>query len=208
VGPVICLITRPSGDGRDEVARIAAAARAGVHLVQIRKPDWEGRDLTRLVEQALGAVRGTRSRVLVNDRLDVALAAGAHGVHLRGDGPLASRLRAVVPPGFMIGRSVHAGDEAQQVAADGGADYLVFGTVFATSSKPGSSGSGVGALAAVCEAVPLPVLAIGGVTLERLGQVATAGAAGFLAIGLFHDCPVDALADIVTAADRAFDRYA
>ena len=134
------------------VARVAAAARAGVHLIQIRQPDRDARGLIRLVERATAAVRATQARVLVNDRVDVAIAAGAHGVHLRGDSMPASRVRTIVPPGFMIGRSVHSPDETMRVTSEGSIDYVIFGTVFQTASKPGATVSGLGVLAASCQA--------------------------------------------------------
>ena len=207
--PVICLITPPrppeSAGARDLVDRIGAAARAGVHLVQVRQPDVEGRPLVELAAAAVAAVRGTRTRVLVNDRLDVALAAGAHGVHLRGESMPAGRVRAAAPPGFLIGRSVHAAAEARTVAADGALDYLIYGTVFATGSKPEVRAAGTAELAAVCAAAPVPVLAIGGITVERLGAVAAAGADGFAAIGLFAGVTPDRLHEIVERAICAFD---
>jgi thiamine-phosphate diphosphorylase len=209
VRPVICMITAPQESTPDAeralVRRIEVAARAGVHLVQIRQPGYEARALTRLADSAVRAVAGTATRVLVNDRADVALAAGAHGVHLRGDSMPAARVRVTVPAGFLIGRSVHASDEAQTAWREGGLDYLIFGTVFRTSSKPDRDASGGAALASVCAAVPLPVLAIGGITAERLGEVARAGAAGFAAITLFAACAVDALPSVVDRARRLFD---
>jgi thiamine-phosphate diphosphorylase len=203
VGPVLCLITPPAsaaGDTDDAlVARVAAAARAGVQLIQIRRPDDGVRPLLRLVRSCLDAVASTTTRVLVNDRLDVALAAGAHGVHLRGDAPPARRLRALTPPGFLLGRSVHAVDEAVHVAEQGGLDYLLLGTIFSTPSKPGAAAVGTGVLAAAVARVALPVLAVGGVTLARLVEVRRAGAAGIAAIGLF-DVPPDGMARVVEAA--------
>jgi thiamine-phosphate pyrophosphorylase len=186
------------------IDRIGAAARAGVHLVQIRQPGMDGRPLAALTSAAVAAVRGTRTRILVNDRFDVALAVGAHGVHLRGDSPPAPRIRAVAPGGFLIGRSVHALEEAQAAVGDGEVDYVMYGTVFATGSKPGAQPAGAERLAAVCAAVPIPVLAIGGITAVRLGAVAAAGADGFAAIGLFAGAP-DRLHGIVERAMRAFD---
>ncbi len=166
VGPVICMVTdrlRLDGDREQAlVERVGAAARAGVHLIQVRERDLAARPLTRLVERCVEAVRGTRARVLVNDRVDVALAAGAHGVHLRGDSMPAARARMVAPPAFLIGRSVHSPDEALRAQAAEGLDYLVFGTVFATASKPGAVVSGLDALARVAAATRLPVIAIGG----------------------------------------------
>jgi thiamine-phosphate diphosphorylase len=207
--PVICLITPPRAPGaaarRALVDRIGAAARAGVHLVQIRQPDLDGGALARLVEESRAAVGGTRARVLVNDRLDVALAAGADGVHLRGDSMPAARVRAVAPAGFLIGRSVHSANEARAVAQDGSLDYVIFGTVFATASKPGATVAGPEGLAAACEDVPIPVLAVGGITPERLGAVAAAGADGFAAIGLFATGALEDLPEVIRRAVRAFD---
>lgn len=207
--PVICLITPPgmpdAAAARDVVDRIAAAARAGVHLVQVRQPGAGGRPFAEITAAAVGAVRGTRTRVLVNDRLDIALAAGAHGIHLRSDSMPAARVRAAAPPGFLVGRSVHAAAEARDVSAAGGLDYVIYGTVFATDSKPGAREAGTAELAAVCAAASVPVLAVGGMTLERLAAVEAAGADGFAAIGLFAAGTVEGLREIVGGAIRAFD---
>ena len=187
--PVACMITDRArlGAGWEDalVARVAAAARDGVDLVQVRERDLDARALTRVVERCVAAVARTRTRVLVNDRVDVALAAGAHGIHLRGDSMPAPRVRTLTSPGFVIGRSVHSRDEAVRAEADGDLDYLVFGTVFATASKRGVASAGLAALADVARATRLPVLAVGGVTVARIPRVVEAGAAGFAAIGLF-----------------------
>lgn len=190
---------------RSLIERVGAAARAGVHLIQVRQPQLEGRALTRVVEGSVRAARGTAARILVNDRVDVALAAGAHGVHLRGDSMPAARVRGIAPGAFVIGRSVHSPDEAARLARDGDLDYLIFGTVFRTSSKPEAAVAGLEALAAACAASALPVLAVGGMTPPRLGEVARAGATGFAAIGLFADGPLDAMALAVQQASSAFD---
>ena len=187
VTPVICMVTdlRRCSGADDLLARIAAAGAAGVHLIQVREPHLEARALFDLVRAAVARLRGLRTRILVNDRLDIALAAGAHGVHLRGVSMSAARVRAGAPPGFLVGRSVHARDEAAQAASAGGLDYLIFGTVFPSASKPGHDGVGADALRDVVRAVPLPVLAIGGVTAQRVPAIISAGAAGFAAIRLF-----------------------
>ena len=207
--PVICLVTdrRRLSDGSERglIEQITAAARAGVHLIQIRERDLDARALTQIAAAAVDAVRGTSARILVNDRTDVALAAGAHGVHLRGDSAAATRVREIVPPGFLIGRSVHSSEEAQRAAREGGLDYLMFGTVFETASKPGRPAAGPGALAAIARGLPLPVLAIGGITISRMAEVAEAGAAGVAAIGLFGDLPADRLQVVVRQASLAFD---
>lgn len=203
--PVICLVTdRKRAASTDVlVAQVAAAARAGVDLVQIRERDLDGGPLMALVRRCVDAVRSTRARILVNDRLDVALAAGAHGVHLRGDSFPASRARAITPGGFLMGRSIH--DASRVTGPDEAAlDYLLFGTVFQTASKPGRGAAGIRALAGVSASTAMPVLAVGGITLERLEEIARAGAAGFAAIGLFADAPLERLPAIVDAAHRAF----
>ena len=189
--PIVCLISDRHRDEDQEAARlidrVAAAARAGITLVQLRERDMGGRALTTLVRRCVDAVRGTPARVVVNDRVDVALAAGAHGVQLRGDSVPAPRVRAIAPPGFLLGRSVHDVSQAQAAARAGGLDYLVFGTTFATASKPGHAPAGIAALRDVVEASSLPVLAVGGIMVNRLAAVAATGAAGFAAIGLFCD---------------------
>ena len=193
--PVVCMITdrhRFAGGQEALVQRVAAAAADGVDLVQIRERDLDARDLGDLAERCVRAVRATRTRIVVNDRLDVALAAGAHGVHLRGESMPASRVRAVAPIGFLIGRSVHSVGEAVSACAGGGLDYLLFGTVFVTDSKPGQTPAGVKTLADVSSAVSVPVLAVGGISRETLPQLAGTGCAGFAAIGWFangHDRP-------------------
>jgi thiamine-phosphate pyrophosphorylase len=217
--PLLCLVTHgerlalrlENEEVADAiVAQAADAARAGVDLVQVRELDVEAGALVALVERVLRAVRGTATRVLVNDRLDVALAAGAHGVHLRGDSYPASRVRAVAPRQFLVGRSVHGAEEAAAVVDEGGADYLVFGTVFHSASKPaGHRPAGLDALARVVDrAAGTPVLAIGGVTVASMPLVAAAGAAGAAAIGLFlpgEPGAPRALAQTVAGLRHAFD---
>jgi thiamine-phosphate pyrophosphorylase len=204
----MCLVSdrRRSGGDDGVVARVTWAARAGVHLVQVRERDLEGRALTALVARCVDAVRGTRSRVVVNDRLDIALAAGAHGVHLRADSMPAARVRAIAPAGFLVGRSVHALDEAAMAEAAGGVDYLLFGTVFATASKPGRAPAGPAALAALASAVRVPVLAVGGIAPDNLPEVAAAGASGFAAIGMFDVATEAAMSDAVARASAAWSQ--
>lgn len=188
--PIVVMVTDRSrygaaGDQALEglIAHAARAARAGVDLIQVRERGLPDRRLLDLVGRILAAARGTAARALVNTRTDVALAAGAHGVHLRGDSPPATGVRTLGPPGFLIGRSVHTIDEALAAERGGGCDYLIFGAVFPSGSKaPGHTVAGVEALRSVCAAVRLPVLAIGGITEPRAAAVATAGAAGVAGI--------------------------
>ncbi len=186
--PVLCAVTdrhRLGGAGIDTdrlVAFIAAAARADLDLVQVREPDWEIGLLYQAVVRGLEEVRGSTLAIVVNDRIDVALAAGADGVHLREDSVPAARARAIVPPPRLLGRSVHSPHQVDAV------DYLIAGTVFTTASKPGQPELGESGLAAiVASAAPRPVLAIGGVQPCRMAAIARTGAAGVAAIGCFAD---------------------
>ena len=180
----ICLVT--DRRRRPPAEQAAEAVDAGVDLIQVRERDLETSDLAALVSQIVRIAGGSSTRVVVNDRLDVALACEAHGVHLRGDSVPPARARSIAPPGFLIGRSVHALDEAAAVAPD--VDYLIAGTVFPTSSKPGRTELlGTAGLAAIAGAVRVPVLAIGGIGVERLADVSAAGAAGIAAVSLFTD---------------------
>ncbi len=167
----------------------ARAARAGVDLIQIREQGLEDRDLLALTLQIREATADTTARILLNDRVDVALAAGVDGVHLPGRALSAARVRTLVPDdcdGFLVGRSVHSEEDAAAAERDGGCDYLIFGSVFESESKPGGHlPAGVEALNRVCRRVRLPVLAIGGISWSRVPEVAKAGAAGIAAIGLF-----------------------
>jgi thiamine-phosphate diphosphorylase len=221
VRPVVCMISDRrrgrTGDGPGSVpdlspddalvALVGAAARAGIDLVQVRERDLEGGALVRLVARCIDASRHTHTRVLVNDRLDVAVAAGAHGVHLRGDSVPAPRIRALVRPGFLIGRSIHSREEAARVCAEGGVDYLMFGTVFSTTSKPGVTAAGIDALANVATAVPLPVLAVGGMTVETMRGLGRTGAAGIAAIGMFVDTPIEHLPRTIAELSRTFQNH-
>jgi thiamine-phosphate pyrophosphorylase len=193
--PLVSLITdwvQLLGGPTDDVVatlfeQVAAAVDAGVDLIQVREPDLPDRVLLQVVSRCVELARGSRTVILVNDRLDIALAAGAGGMHLRSRSVPAGVARRHTPAGFLLGRSVHGVDEAVRVADSDGLDFLVLGTVFTSRSKPGVSPCGVGVLTAVTRAVALPVLAIGGVTVDKTAEVFRAGAAGVAAIGLFAE---------------------
>lgn len=206
---MLCMVTdrhRGGPEWRADIPRrVAAAARAGMDLVQVRERDLDGAALFTLVRDCVEAVAGTTARVVVNDRVDVALAAGAHGVHLRGDSFAAARVRTMSGPRFVIGRSVHSAEEAGAVAAQGGLDYLLFGTVFETGSKAGRPAAGVNRLGEAAAATSVPVLAIGGMTLETIEATAATGAAGIAAIGLFAGCPLEEMVSLTVHARFAFD---
>jgi thiamine-phosphate pyrophosphorylase len=190
VVPTICLVTdrrrlAPDSSLQHQLERLvvqaAEAGKAGVDLIQLRERDLDGGVLMRLAARMIEAA--APAKVLVNDRADVALAAGAHGVHLRGDSFGANRLRAIAPAGWLIGRSIHSAAEA--MACGRVVDYVVFGSIYQTPSKPEASPAGVAELKKVAAAADVPVLAIGGITLARLPELVVAGAAGVAGIELF-----------------------
>ena len=204
--PLLCYVTdRRSLHGAALTQKIEEIAVAGVDWVQIREKDLPARELASLARKALdiaanvSAKRASAIRVFVNDRLDVAIAERAHGVHL-GEASLpvaelkrliasAMRKKAIEEP-FLVGVSCHSLEAAQAAQRDG-ADCIFFGPIFATPSKERfGPPQGVERLAQVCRGVTVPVLAIGGITLENANSCIAAGATGIAAIRLFQD-PVD-----------------
>jgi thiamine-phosphate pyrophosphorylase len=185
----LCYITdRRALEPRLLLPRIQEAIRVGVDLVQIREKDLATRELLGLVGAAVDAARETTTRLVVNDRLDVALAARAAGVHL-GTQSLPTRVvRELVPRDFLVGVSCHSLEEAVR-GEMGGADYVVLGPIFETPSKlPYGSPLGLAKLREVAARVRVPVLALGGITVERARTCLEAGAAGVAGISLFQNC--------------------
>jgi thiamine-phosphate pyrophosphorylase len=181
--------THPAHHGLLETVQRAAVA--GIDWIQVREKDLDARTLTEFVRRAVAETRGHGTRILVNDRLDVALAAGAGGVHL-GEASLpvetvAEWRRSAHRADFWIGASRHSVETAC-AAERAGADYVLFGPVFATPSKAAfGAPHGIERLREACVALRIPVLAIGGVTIENAVLCLAAGAAGIAAIRLFQE---------------------
>lgn len=165
------------------VSLVRAAVRARVPLIQLREKKLPARALYELTARATAITAHTATRILVNDRADIARAAGADGVHLTTRSLKADVVRRAFGEDFLIGVSTHTLSEARE-ARDGGADFAVFGPVFETPSK-NSYGAPVGlaALRAAAEALkPFPLIALGGITLESTASTLKAGARGVAAI--------------------------
>jgi len=166
---------------------IQEAVRAGVDLLQIREKDLAPRPLVELVRATVECARGTGTRVVVNDRLDVALALGACGVHLGAQSLPAQAVRRWVRDDFLIGVSCHSLEEAL-AAESAGADYIVLGPIFATPSKLAYGPPlGLDKLRQVAARARIPLLALGGLEVQRVKPCLAAGATGIAGISIFQD---------------------
>jgi thiamine-phosphate pyrophosphorylase len=167
---------------------VSLALDGGVDWVQLRDKSASAASLLTQARELLAVTRDHAACLSINDRLDVALALGADGVHLAGQSlPVQDAVRLAAGR-TLIGRSVHALDEAVRVAS-AGADYVTFGHVFPTSSHPGLPPRGLDELRAIVDAVDIPVLAIGGVTVDNLDDVLATGCAGVAVISAILSNP-------------------
>ena len=183
--PTLCLVT--SQRYEDLGPKVEEAVLGGVAMVQIRAKELPGGDLLTLACELRRRIGG-RALMLVNGRADVALAAGADGVHLGEEGLSVAEARRIAGPDMLVGRSVHSLGTARKAARDG-ADYLICGTIFETPSKPGKRPEGLDLLRQVAGAVDVPVLAIGGVDASNAASVIEAGAQGAAVISAILDDP-------------------
>lgn len=195
--PVVYLITNgkstaattpASKDFSQIIGLVEAAVAAKVDLLQLREKNLNAQVLYELTVRAASLVKGTSTHLLVNDRADIASAAGASGVHLTTSSIPTTVVRQTFGDDFLVGVSTHTVTEASQAFSDG-ADFAVFGPVFATASKEiYGEPAGLESLSHVISTVtPFPILALGGIVLERVSDCFRAGAAGIAAIRLFED---------------------
>jgi thiamine-phosphate pyrophosphorylase len=205
LGFSLYLITDRATSPRPPADVVEECLAAGLRAVQLREKDLEARELLALADTLREATRRHGARLIVNDRADVALAARADGVQRTHASLPVSALRAITPPGFLVGASVHSEAEARDAAAQG-ADFIVFGPVYDTPSKRRyGPPQGLAALEAVARAVDRPVLAVGGLTPERVAEALAAGAAGVAVIGAIYGAarPADATKAFLDALGRA-----
>jgi thiamine-phosphate pyrophosphorylase len=195
--PIIYLITSgatnndttPASEEFDGILKlVAAAVAAKVSLIQLREKHLTACVLYELAVRAAKITQASQTQLLVNDRADIASAAGADGVHLTTQSLRADVIRATFGPSFLIGVSTHSLEQARK-ARDNDADFAVWGPVFATESKRVyGEPQGVAKLAEVVRALaPFPILALGGVNLDNLTECFEVGARGIAGISLFQD---------------------
>jgi thiamine-phosphate pyrophosphorylase len=203
----LCLVTdRRATAGRPLLGVVEACLGAGLRAVQLREKDLPARDLFHLATDLRALTARHRARLLVNDRVDVALAVGADGVHLPGAGLPPAAARALVGPERLVGVSTHSAAEAEAAATEG-ADVVFFGPIYDTPSKRSfGAPRGLAELTVACRRARLPVIAIGGVTAARVPELREAGAAGVAVIRALLEAedPAAATKTLLAACERAW----
>jgi thiamine-phosphate pyrophosphorylase len=173
-------------EGTTVLETIARNLASGPDWIQIREKDLPAHELFQLVRTAMVLPNPRGVKMLVNSRVDMALAAEAAGAHLPAGSPAPQTWREIAPPGFLMGVSCHTLDEVRRAEQEG-ADYAVFGPVFAPLSKPlGLTPLGLDELGRAAASVKIPVLALGGITRENAEQCVAAGAAGVAGVSLYQ----------------------
>jgi len=186
---LIVITDRELARPRAVVDVVAAALRAGAPAIQLRDKSASASELLALGRRLQELARASDALLFVNDRLDVALALGADGVHVGPDDLPVAAVRAAAPPGFLVGASADDPQVARRLVGEG-ANYIGCGTVYATSTKPDAGDViGLAGLEQVARAVDVPVIGIGGVTAARSAEVAATAAAGVAVVGAVMAAP-------------------
>lgn len=210
--PILYLITRgattevttpDSEEFQQILEHVSAAVTAGIQLIQIREKRLTARVLFELTTRAVAITRGSPTRVLINDRADIAASADADGVHLTRRSLTPHVIRQTFGAKFLIGASTHSLSEAQ-MARQEGADFVVFGPIFPTPAKE-RYGPPLGRdqlFTAARALTPFPLIALGGISLENVNQCLSAGVTGIAGITLFGE-PKNLATTVETIRERA-----
>ncbi len=202
---VLCLVTAldPGEDPAPLLASVSAAVRGGANMIQVRAPELERTAFFNLAASVVETV-GDDALVIINNRVDVALAVSAAGVQLGERGPAVKAARRFRGNEWLIGRSVHSPEGALKAESDL-VDFLVLGTIYETVSHPGQSGAGPELISEITATVGTPVIGIGGINVERAAAVVSAGARGIAVIGaiLHAEDPERAAAELRKAIEDA-----
>ncbi|MDD5541696.1 MAG: thiamine phosphate synthase [Acidobacteriia bacterium] len=171
---------------KEFLRRVAEVLEAGIDLIQLREKGTPTQELVGIAEQLMQIKRRPSQKILINDRLDVALGLNFDGIHLGQSSFPAAEVRKCVPKNFLVGVSTHHVAEAVQ-AEKAGADYVIFGPIFPTPSKlKYGLPQGTARLGEVVRALTIPVLAIGGISLANFEECLAMGCAGIAAISMFQ----------------------
>lgn len=193
--PLIYLITNGNlteanfaSESQKTLQTIRTAAENKIDLVQIREKNLPAKLVFELAAKACQITKGSKTRLLVNDRFDIAIAAGADGVHLSSTSLPINKVRQLIPGDHILGVSAHSLYEAKR-AKESGANFAVFGPVFETISKPGiGNPKGLRVLSEICESLkPFPIIALGGISGENFESTLKHGASGFASIGFLNN---------------------
>ncbi|HZG42127.1 MAG TPA: thiamine phosphate synthase [Longimicrobium sp.] len=198
----LIVVTDADCGGRDLVDVVRAALRGGAPAIQLRMKDGAARDMVEMAQALLAETRPAGALLFVNDRVDVAVIAGADGAHVGQDDLPVGAARRVSPPGFLLGVSAESVELALQAEAEG-ADYVGVGPVYATGSKADAGEPiGLGRIAEVAAAVKIPVVGIGGIAVGNARAVVESGAAGVAVISavMRADDPESATRELLRAA--------
>lgn len=182
------ILDRAVSRGRDLREILDAVIAGGCRMVQLREKDWSTRQLLPLAQELRNRAREAGITFIVNDRLDLALAIEADGLHVGQDDLPASIARRLLMPGMILGVSSHSLEQAQQAQAEG-ADYVAVGSIYPTGTKPEFQLVGVALLRQVRPLIRVPLVAIGGITTRNVGEVIRAGADGVAVISALCASP-------------------
>jgi len=195
--PLYAILDRSVARGRELPELLEAVLAGGGRLVQLREKEMPLSELLPLTQRLVRRCREVGATLIVNDRADLALAAGAHGLHVGQDDLPAPHARALLAPGMPLGVSTHDPEQARQAVRDG-ADYVAVGSIFPTTTKPGFQLVGPDLIRRVRPEVPVPLVGIGGITEENASAVLAAGADSVAVISALCAAPDP------EAATRAF----
>ena len=186
--PLYAILDRSVARGRELPELLEAVLAGGGRLVQLREKTMSLAELLPLTERLVRRCREVGATLIVNDRADLAIAAGAHGVHVGQDDLPAREARRLLASGMILGVSTHDPEQARQAVRDG-ADYVAVGSIFPTTTKTGFQLVGPDLIRRVRPEVPVPLVGIGGITAENAAAVLDAGADGVAVISALCAAP-------------------
>jgi thiamine-phosphate pyrophosphorylase len=186
--PLYAIVDRSVAGGRDLPRLLEAILAGGARLVQLREKTMPASELFPLAQRLVRRCREVGAWLIMNDRADLALAVGAHGLHVGQDDLPARHARTLLRPGMILGVSTHDPQQARQAVTDG-ADYVAVGSIFPTATKAAFQLVGTDLIRRVRPEVPVPLVGIGGITADNAASVLAAGADGVAVVSALCAAP-------------------